>query len=181
MSPQGVFAEVQRLSPTPIMITLSGGNPAMQPFDELLTLGKEHQYTFCMETQGSISQPWFKRLEYLTLSPKPPSSQMKTKWDRLSSCVEAASDEEYCNVVFKVVVFDDSDYEYAHEIAERYPHYPLYLQAGNESPPQVGGFEKETVLKKLEWLVNKVTDDKWNTVTVLPQLHTILWGNTRGV
>lgn len=181
LSAEQIFAEVQRLSPTPIMITLSGGNPAMQPLDDLLTLGKEHKYTFCMETQGSISKPWFKRLDYLTLSPKPPSSGMVTRWDRLNRCVEIARDDNYCTIVLKVVVFDEHDYAYAHEVAERYPYHALYLQAGNEHPPQVGGFEKEAVLKKLEWLIDKVTADRWNSVTVLPQLHSLLWGNKRGV
>src|SRR5215469_13685160 len=49
-----VFAEVQRLAEyRPILVTLSGGNPAMQPLDDLIELGLSHGYTFALETQGS--------------------------------------------------------------------------------------------------------------------------------
>lgn len=181
MEPEQVFNEVQQLSPSPIMITLSGGNPAMQPLEPLLALGKEQGYTFCMETQGSISKPWFRMLDYLTLSPKPPSSKMVTRWDRLARCVESAQDEDYCQVVFKVVVFDDADYAYAHDVATRYPYHRMYLQPGNATPSHIAPFDKDGVLKKLEWLIDKVTTEQWNDVTVLPQLHTLVWENKRGV
>lgn len=36
-------------------------------------------------------------------------------------------------------------------------------------------------MERLEWLVDKVTSDGWNQATVLPQLHTLVWGNKRGV
>jgi len=176
MTAEQVFTEVQRLSPTPILITLSGGNPAMQPLEALLVMGHEHGYTFCMETQGSMSKPWFEQLDYLTLSPKPPSSKMKTRWDRLDRCFDTAA-----KTFLKVVVFDDTDYNYAKEVHCRYPAIPMYLQAGNETPPHIADFDMAGVLNKLEWLINKVTADGWNTVTVLPQLHSILWGNKRGV
>ena len=39
MKTEEVFAEIQRLSPTPILVTLSGGNPAIQPLGDLIDLG----------------------------------------------------------------------------------------------------------------------------------------------
>lgn len=177
MSAETIFAKVQELSPTPILITLSGGNPAMQPLGELIQLGKAHGYTFCLETQGSIAQPWFADLDYLTLSPKPPSSGMQTNYEKLSRCTEMAGME--CQTVFKVVIFDDTDYAYAKDIGLRYPGYPLYLQVGNA---QVGeSFSADAILERYRWLIEKVIADRWHTVTVLPQLHTLLWGNQRGV
>src|SRR6266702_1644330 len=83
MSASEVFAEVQRLSPEPILITLSGGNPVIQPLKPLLDLGHQHGYTFCAETQGSALCSWLNDLDYLTVSPKPPSSDMTTNWRRL--------------------------------------------------------------------------------------------------
>src|SRR5581483_11650185 len=63
MTKEEVFAEVQRLSGhKPILVTLSGGNPAIQPLESLIDLGHEHGYTFTIETQGSIAQPWFAKL-----------------------------------------------------------------------------------------------------------------------
>ncbi len=173
MSAEDIMWKVQNLSPYPILITLSGGNPAIQPLKPLLDLGHARGYTFCMETQGSTMCPWLNSLDYLTVSPKPPSSGMTTNWERLDHCVSSIA-----YTVLKVVVFNDRDYAYAREVEERYPDIPLYLQAGNET---VGNFDLATVLGKLEWLINKVTTDHWNEVTVLPQLHTLLWGNKRGV
>ena len=55
MSAEEVFAEVQRLAEyRPILVTLSGGNPAMQPLEGLIELGREHGYTFALETQGFV-------------------------------------------------------------------------------------------------------------------------------
>lgn len=178
--PEDILGEVQRLSPRPLLITLSGGNPAMQPLSPLIDLGHAAGYTFCMETQGSIAQSWFAKLEYLTLSPKPPSSGMKTNWPRLDRCVETTFLERHCTTVLKVVVFDDADYAYAQEVHRRYPHLPLYLQAGNATPPHVGAFDLEGVLSKTRWLIDKVLQDQWTDCTVLPQVHALLWGNTRG-
>jgi 7-carboxy-7-deazaguanine synthase len=81
LSPEEVFAEVNRLSPRPILITLSGGNPALQPFRPLISLGRAEGYRFTIETQGTLARDWFAELDYLTLSPKPPSSGMRTDWE----------------------------------------------------------------------------------------------------
>ncbi len=169
-----VFAEIQRLSPIPILVTLSGGNPAIQPLGDLIDLGHAHGYTFCIETQATVARAWMKRLDYLTLSPKPPSSGMTTRWERLDACVDLAR----ARTNLKIVVFDDADYAYAQEVHARYPDVLMYLQSGNET---VGNFDLQKVLKKLEWLINKVTTDRWNDVTVLPQMHSLIWGNKRGV
>lgn len=174
-----VFAEIQRLSPTPILVTLSGGNPAIQPLGDLLDQGHQHGYTFALETQATVARPWFPKLDFLTLSPKPPSSGMVMRWDKLRVCINSAQGGVPV-VSLKIVVFDDVDYAFAREVAERYPRISLYLQTGNETPPQTGPFDGARVLAKFRWLVDRVTTDRWNTVTVLPQLHTLLWANERG-
>jgi 7-carboxy-7-deazaguanine synthase len=185
MSPEEVFAEVERLSGgEPIMVTLSGGNPAIQPFGELIRLGHAKGYTFALETQGTIYKDWFSGLDYLTVSPKPPSSGMKTDWSRLARCLEAAGDRTWTSL--KVVVFDDADYEYAREVGRWHPEAPIYLQVGNDDPPgpEPGDAtepDNAKLLDRYEWLVEKVLADGWNTATVLPQMHVLLWGNKRGV
>ena len=186
MTTEQVFAEVQRLSShTPILVTLSGGNPAIQPLEDLIDLGHRHGYTFTIETQGSIAQPWFAKLDYLTLSPKPPSSKQITRWDRLDRCVAVATDdsnEHTVQVSLKVVVFDEEDYAYARGVAERYPTLPMYLQTGNHTPPQhAQAIDIPGILDRMDWLIQRTIADRWYSVTVLPQLHTLLWGNKRGV
>jgi 7-carboxy-7-deazaguanine synthase len=186
MTSEEVFVRVQELSGyKPILVTLSGGNPAIQPLGELIDLGHAHGYTFAIETQGSIAQPWFARLDYLTLSPKPPSSKQVTRWERLDRCVAYARQDSVGSgpqTCLKVVVFDEEDFAYARYVAERYPHIPLYLQAGNHTPPQLAQeIDIPGILKRIDWLIQRVNQERWYEVTVLPQLHTLLWGNKRGV
>ncbi len=133
MSPEEVFSEIRKLSPRPILVTLSGGNPALQPLGSLIQLGKAERYSFTIETQGTVARDWFAGLDYLTLSPKPPSSGMETDWEKLARCVGAAGPET--ETVMKVVVFDERDYAYAKEVGRRFPEVPVYLQVGNDDPP----------------------------------------------
>ena len=182
MTAQEILAEVQKLSgDQPILITLSGGNPAIQPLSELIDLGHSVGHTFALETQGSVAQEWFKRLDYLTLSPKPPSSKQITRWDRLDRCVAYANSSKV-QVCLKVVVFDEDDYAYARHVASRYPTIPFYLQAGNHTPPHLAQeIDIAGILGRMDWLIQRATEDRWYSVTILPQLHTLLWGNKRGV
>jgi 7-carboxy-7-deazaguanine synthase len=177
---------VQQLSGhVPILVTLSGGNPAIQPLAELIDLGHEHGYTFTIETQGSVAPRWLEKLDYLTLSPKPPSSKQQTRWERLDRCIEYAmpqADGHQVRTSLKIVVFDEDDYMYARSVAQRYPHIPMYLQAGNHTPPQEGqDIDVPGILERMDWLIQRTIADRWYAVTVLPQLHTLLWGNKRGV
>lgn len=175
-----IMAEIERLSQnTPMSITLSGGNPAMQPFEELIDIGHEKGYQFSMETQGSLCKDWFSKLDNLTLSPKAPSSKMDTDWDMLNKCVEAAGAKT--NVNLKIVIFNEDDYDYAQFAAKLFPNVPLYLQAGNHSSDTKSEADISGVLNRLRWLAEKVADDRWNKACVLPQLHVLAWGNARGV
>jgi 7-carboxy-7-deazaguanine synthase len=186
LNTEQIFAEIQRLSGnTPLLVTLSGGNPAIQPLEDLIDLGHEHGYTFAIETQGSIGQSWFAKLDYLTLSPKPPSSKQITRWDRLDRCILYATNKQSdheIQISLKVVIFDEEDYSYARDVAVRYPALPMYLQAGNHTPPQSSSqIDIAGILDRMDWLIQRTIADRWYGATVLPQLHTLLWGNKRGV
>ncbi len=178
MTAQSIMDKVKELSNNkPLTISLSGGNPATQDCSDLIALGQKDGYRFALETQGSIAQDWFKELDLLTLSPKPPSSGMKTNWHNFGECIKAADNKP--DIALKIVVFDDIDYKYAQDAAARYPELPLYLQPGNH---QVSGMPDIKGLNtRLQWLANKVTNDNWYRAHVLPQLHVMIWGNERGV
>ena len=184
MSAADIWQQVSDLSGNqPLLVTLSGGNPATQPFGPLIKLGHKKNYRFAIETQGSVSQDWFSELDVLTLSPKPPSSGMDTDWDQFDLCLSKAGNKP--EITLKIVVFDDDDYTYAKNVAHRYPHLPVYLQPGNHTPPPPDDndapIDLDGVQERLDWLIDKVTADRWFTVTVLPQLHVLIWGNKRGV
>lgn len=187
----------------PILITLSGGNPALQPLGELLDLGHQMGYTFALETQGSVAKPWFHKLDHLILSPKPPSSGMPFRRERLEECLEIAGVSAAVrglNTTFppvtslKVVVLTEDDYTFALMIYDEFAEpagLPFYITPGNHKPPSQlingqevqgdGEIDLEGITRRTEWLIERVKRDGWNDLTIVPQLQTFLWGNARGV
>lgn len=185
-SPNDIMARVNALAGgRPILISLSGGNPALQPLQSLIALGRRDGHDFAMETQGSVAQPWFAELDWLILSPKPPSSGMTTDCNALAACIAAAGGRTRC--ALKIVVFDDADYAYARAAAARCSALPVYLQVGNPAPLLSAGTampeeaDLAGLLARLRWLIERTVADRWFDATVLPQLHVLAWGNKRGV
>lgn len=187
MTPKEIISTVDHLSKgAPVLVTLSGGNPALQNCLDLIDEGKRRGYTFAIETQGTKSDvQWWRLLEWVVLSPKPPSSKMKTDWDQLSTCIRVAQTAK--NWAMKVVVFDDEDYEYATKVRDEFHPENFYLQAGTNSPYRdTSSFEtlsmfREDILKKTDWLSRKVIEDRWYGARVLPQLHALAYGSKRGI
>jgi 7-carboxy-7-deazaguanine synthase len=179
LAPEEVLREVLRLSGgNPILVTLSGGNPALQPLEPLMEMGHAQGFSFAMETQGSVCQPWFAELDYLVLSPKPPSSGMTTNWQALEECVQLGG----AKAGLKVVVFDEADYRFAREVHQRFSHVPFVLQCGTEGT--VANDADEYSIRtgeRINWLLERTVRDAWHNVTILPQLHVLLWGSKRGV
>ena len=183
MSSEDIIKEIETLSKgRPMTVTLSGGNPAIQDLSALIRLGRQKGYSFTMETQGSVSQPWFAELDLLTLSPKPPSSGQTMDWLKLMDCIRCGPE---ARTVLKIVVFDREDYEFARVIHARHPVLPIYIQPGNEivgtgnaDEPAV---DQGRLMKRMREMVEWVSDDHWKEVRVLPQLHVMLWGNMKGV
>jgi 7-carboxy-7-deazaguanine synthase len=172
-----VLDEVDRLAGGPILVSLSGGNPALQELGPLIRAGRERGHSFALETQGSVSQPWFAELDHLTLSPKGPSSGHLTTLGEIEACLEAADGGP--DTVFKIVVFDDADFDYARELATNYRDRPFHLQVGNPVP--AGEPEPDELMRRYRWLVGRTLGAGWFDATVLPQLHVLAWGNARGV
>jgi 7-carboxy-7-deazaguanine synthase len=57
LSPEQIVARVLELSRgAGILVTLSGGNPALHDFSELLELGRSKNLSFALETQGSVAR-----------------------------------------------------------------------------------------------------------------------------
>lgn len=166
-------------------VTISGGNPALlKNLDSLIDLLKENQIYIGIETQGSKWQDWFLKIDELTISPKPPSSNMETNFEILDSIFINLDENQFGNnVSLKVVIFDEVDLAYAKMVHKRYEGIPFYLQVGNDDIVNANNQELiQKLLIKYEWLVNRVVEDnQLNNVKVLPQLHALLWGNKRGV
>jgi len=173
---------VARLFPQPCPVTISGGNPAIQPCGDLIEDLHCRGYSVLVETQGTFAPDWFGIVDHLVLSPKPPSSGMATAFldpifDQVGACVQAAG----ANVFLKIVVMDDVDFAWAVRLVDRFRDdvMGLFLTPGNVNP--VGEFDLDAVLSKTRWLVGKVLAGGHADVRVIPQVHTLLWGNQRGV
>jgi 7-carboxy-7-deazaguanine synthase len=165
-------------SDKPLLITLTGGNPALQDMQPLINDGHAHGYSFAIETQGSVAQPWFDELDFLVLSPKPPSAGRTTSTEDVAKCLEAAGTA--VESALKVVVFDDSDFQYATELHERFPKVRFHLQVGNHTPPPAE-VDPEGLMDRFRWLSEKLVEARLFDAVLLPQLHTLVWGNQRGV
>jgi 7-carboxy-7-deazaguanine synthase len=186
MEPAEIWAELQSHGGSRFShVTISGGNPALlKNLEGLVALLKENGMRICLETQGSKWQDWMLHIDELTLSPKPPSSGMATDYEKLDSIAGRLSAFQFKgNVSLKVVVFTEEDYEFARDIYKRYPEIPFFVQVGNDDTLTADNSGLiGSLLEKYEALIDRVTaDPELKDVKVLPQLHTLLWGNKRGV
>lgn len=172
-----VFEQIELLSGnTPLWVTLSGGNPALQDCAELIEMGHAKGYRFCMETQGSVVKPWFHLLDHLTLSPKPPSSGMHTDYAKLTACVNSIAHDK---LSFKIVIADKDDLLWARELANDYAHFVFYLQPCHPIHEEAK-WQNEDALQAVRDLHQWVTALQWNEARILPQMHLLLWGGERG-
>ncbi|MDR9855350.1 7-carboxy-7-deazaguanine synthase QueE [Paenibacillus sp. VCA1] len=166
-------------------VTISGGNPLLLPqLSSLVELLQSEGIRIAVETQGSRWQDWLAEIDEVTISPKPPSSGMTTDWERLDDIVDRLRRRPvHYAFSLKVVIFDDRDLEYAESVHFRYPGVPMYLQVGNRDTSRMDKDRHAAeLLMQYESLIDKVTaSEALNEVRVLPQLHTLVWGNKRGV
>lgn len=155
-------------------VTFSGGNPLLYDLSELVDRLHEAGWRVAVETQGTVYREWVQKADLLVVSPKPPSSGMTTDFIKLKQFMD------HPNVALKVVVFDDTDYEYAVYVRQKFddPSISFTLQVGNA----VGEDTLSNLVEKLRWLIERAVKDKrLFNVRVLPQLHVWVWGNQRGV
>ncbi|WP_018659999.1 7-carboxy-7-deazaguanine synthase QueE [Heyndrickxia acidiproducens] len=164
-------------------VTISGGNPLLlKGLGELIELLKQHHIRTAVETQGSRWQDWLTDVDDITISPKPPSSGMRTNFDRLDLMVGKLT-HSGSRLCLKVVVFDEKDFDYAKTIHKRFPLVSFYLQVGN---PDIISPDRDQLssmlIQKYQWLIDLTLNaEEMNDAYVLPQLHTLVWGNKRKV
>lgn len=163
-------------------VTISGGNPALigKAMDEFIDICHANGVEVGLETQGSRWQDWFLKIDDLTISPKPPSSGMETNWETLDFIVEKL-ERGMVNFTLKVVVFNEIDFAYAKKVDQRYNQDVFYVSVGNEDAYEPGDISGR-LLRELDGLWARVlADPEANHWRPLPQLHTLVWANKRGV
>lgn len=186
MTAEEIWAELKLLGGDGFsFVTISGGNPVLlRNLDALVAILKENGIQIGVETQGSKWQEWLYEIDELTISPKPPSSGMKTDYSVLTDILEKLKKRNsHQHISLKIVVFNEEDYNYAKQVHLRYPTIPFYLQIGNDDIATTDNSQLiSNLLARYEALIDRVmADEELRDVKVLPQLHTLIWGNKRGV
>lgn len=181
-SSQQIVKGVLKLGAAP-WITLTGGDPALWELDELISLLTLH-HRIAVETQGDIYRGWLTRVDLLTISPKPPSAAgPPPNYEVIERLLNGAAWEQL-NPIFKVVIFTAEDFLFAKDLHQRYPQTRLFLSSG--TPVEVlGEIEAPEVSTRILEGYRRVTemvlgDPEMHSVTVLPQLHALLWGTKKG-
>lgn len=185
MNAEAIIDELDRIAAGRYQhVTISGGNPGLlKHLGTLVEQLHKRNIKVALETQGSKWQDWFLDIDELTLSPKPPSSLMKTDFHVLDTIIRRLEEQQRGSFSIKVVIFNEEDLTYATELHKKYPTVDWYLQVGNDDIETTDDTKLvQYLLRKYEALIDTVMEsNELNNVKVLPQLHTYLWGNLRGV
>lgn len=148
-------------------VVITGGNPCIQNLTDFVLDLKEEGYFIAVETQGTLFPNWLDLVDFISFSPKPPSSGNPVNLEKF---FENASNLKV-PFVLKVVIANDEDYNWIKSFKDKYlGKYPLYLQVctnPNDTP--------ENILKNFRKLSQKVIQDNElnGRVFVLPQLHVL--------
>lgn len=167
-------------------VILTGGNPCLYDFEEVIDILHKNKIKVDIETQGSIFPGWMSKLDTVVISPKAPSSGMEDVYYKIGKWLDKP--EVNNHIVIKIPVFDDNDFEFAkkyYELCEYYrDHYDmnidLYINVGNDDTAEQGDISKR-ILDNYRKLIDKVMASEMKRVYVMPQVHTLVWGNKQGV
>lgn len=156
-------------------VTLTGGDPLIWDLTEVVNGLYLRGFRIAVETQAVRWQDWLEHCDLVTASPKPPSSGMAEKFspEVLRKYAVRLGDR----LVVKVVVFDDADLDWAGKLHRWMPKVKFYLSSGTLQDGNV----TDNVLASYRRLVAQVLErPEWRDVTVLPQVHVLLWGRELG-
>jgi len=196
MTPSEILSALEDLGPNAVQwVTISGGDPMMHKhLNVLVDELRDACWNVAIETQGAILHDNGLHCDHLTISPKPPSSGMKTDMEVLTQYIQAADSEQIADsFCVKIVVFDEEDLRWANNIACKMQLEELYLQVGTQQEElSLTGYRNQ-LLEDYNWLVNEVLIDEapravykypklqdMHSLILLPQMHALVWHNERG-
>lgn len=182
------------------LVTLSGGNPALWPMKDFITLMHANTVEVAIETQASRWADWIPYCDYITLSPKGPgmvdsATVLKGKETFKTFLANIFMDDfHHSGVSVKIPVIDSSDLEFAKQIqaivAGIKTIIPCFLSIGNLWPPgktelghpvPAGHLLRDNLLDRLDKISRIVMlqyPELWRW-SILPQLHVLQYGNVR--
>lgn len=167
-------------------VVLTGGNPCLYDFKEVIDILHDNNITVDIETQGSKMPDWLLDVDLLVISPKAPSSKQPDVYKTVNEYMKLLTSIKQ-KVAIKIPVFNEEDFEFAMKYYALVDYYrekgvdiDLYLSVGNTNTTEAGDISKR-VLSDYEKLINMVANSYMKRVFVLPQVHTLVWGNKQGV
>lgn len=167
-------------------IVLTGGNPCLYDFKEVIDILHDNNITVDIETQGSKMPDWLLDVDLLVISPKAPSSKQPDVYKTVNEYMKLLTSIKQ-KVAIKIPVFNEEDFEFAMKYYALVDYYrekgvdiDLYLSVGNTNTTEAGDISKR-VLSDYEKLINMVANSYMKRVFILPQVHTLVWGNKQGV
>lgn len=172
-------------------IVLTGGNPCLYDFSYILFKLKAFGITVDIETQGDLIPDWLTMIDTIVFSPKAPSSGMPDTYDSIVNFI-TENNQNNRNIAIKIPVFDDADIDFARKYARFISTFTskhdnninlrLYLSVGNSDVNTVESI-RDRVLSDYEELLNKINKfpKDFENIYILPQIHTLVWGNKQGV
>lgn len=162
-------------------VTITGGNPCIYDLTDLIEELHVLGFSIFVETQGTKWQPWLKLVDYISISPKSFSSGNVTSISDITkfhaSVVEASVD-----FAFKVVVATDEDFSYVESLVDN-KITNIILQVADDISSE---YTLEKYVKSYQELIEVVlekakVDLRYRDITILPQLHKVVWGRRERV
>lgn len=172
MTTSEIIAELKALPGDFKTVILSGGNPAIWNLEDLvLDLRNNYGFDIHVETQGTILPDWFKYVNEIIFSPKPPSAGPALAQPKVVNNIRYFTG---VNDYLKIVIFDKVDYLWALHFADAVA-MPLYLSCGTLATDTT-----EDLLKRYRQLISwtqEIHDPVVTIQSVLPQLHVVTYGH----
>lgn len=185
-TPQELMNEVEKLNVN--HITLTGGNPAIYNtiMGDFIQLLKKNKYKVSIETQGSIYREWFSLLDSITISPKFIDNHLTPeKYIETVNAIIYTANDYGVRPIIKSPIFALEDIEMFKAFTSQLEgSYSRYLSVGNSWVTLDQDYQlfMNLILDRYRHILDVVLADKQlKDVSVLPQIHTLLWHNKQGV
>lgn len=172
-------------------ITFTGGNPAIwtQPMEDLIGMLKLRGYHISMETQGSKFKLWMANVDNLVISPKNIADENKgmtvAEYKEEIQRIIKFRTKMNLRTIVKTPIFNQQDLDWVKDFVTFDGDYEIYLSVGNDWIDMEDTITFRTlILNRYKWLIETVVEDEWfvqRLVSVLPQVHVLVYDNQPGV
>jgi 7-carboxy-7-deazaguanine synthase len=185
-------------------ITISGGNPVMHDLSEIVDCFVGNDLVVAVETQGTLWRDWVRDCDVVNVSPKPPSSGHIITADKVIEWLDKLfeGDNVPLHTCVKIVAFDVPDYDFASRIFKAIAkwietnwsapwdsQFSMYLQPGSgykdtyTTGPMSNDLMRDCIANSYRDMANLLLTDEdlRQIVRIMPQVHTMVYGDMRGV